>query len=135
MTREVTDHIINPANDQIKIEVLDAPGQGGASHLYQISGFNTETNPSCPFTERYGKPSDHTTILFQNGPIGEHGVNGITNEVLLAVVLDRLKSFQAGPFSTRENALAITNIEQGLLWLQKRTLDRMRRGVEGTNQK
>lgn len=135
MTRELNDHIINPANDQIKIEVLDAPGQGGASHHYQITGFNTQTNASDPFMERYGQPAAHSTILFQNGPIGEFGVNGITNEVLLAIVLDRLKSFQAGPFSTRENSLAITNIEQGLLWLQKRTLDRMKRGVEGTNQK
>ncbi len=73
-------------------------------------------------------------VAFQNGPIAEHGINGVTQEVLLAIVLDRLRSFQSGPFSSRENALAITKIEEGLHWLQQRTLDRMRRGVEGMSQ-
>ncbi|HEV2155422.1 hypothetical protein [Bradyrhizobium sp.] len=135
MTREVTDHRVNPANDKLVITVTDEPGAGGANHLYMITGFNTGSNPSCPFTARHGQPAEHATILFQNGPIAEAGVNGITQEVLLSIVADRLRSFQAGPYSSRENALALTNVEQALLWLQKRTLDRMRRGVEGTSAK
>jgi hypothetical protein len=72
-------------------------------------------------------------VLFQNGPINEVGVNGVTQEVLLSIVADRLRSFQSGPFSCRENAIALTKIEEALHWLQQRTLARMRRGVEGTN--
>lgn len=131
--RELNDHKVNPANDVISITVTDEPGAGGANHLYMIEGFNTETNPSCPFTARHGQPAQHATILFQNGPIGDVGVNGVTQEVLLAVVADRLRSFQAGPYSCRENALALTKVEEAMHWLQKRTLDRMRRGVEGTH--
>ncbi len=131
--REIDGHKVNPANDVLKIEVLDEPGAGGANHLYSITGFNTGSNPSCPFTERYGQPSDHTTILFQNGPITEAGVNGVTQEVLLEIVADRLRSFQAGPFACRENALALTKVEEAQHWLQQRTLARMRRGVEGTH--
>lgn len=131
--RKVNDHKVNPANDVISITALDEPGSGGANHLYMIEGFNTKTNPSCPFTERYGAPAEHATILFQNGPIGEVGVNGVTQEILLAIVVDRLRSFQAGPYSCRENALALTKVEEAMHWLQKRTLDRMRRGVEGTH--
>lgn len=131
--REIHDHKVNPANDKLQILATDAPGSGGANHLYQITGFNTETNESCPFKERYGKPSDHTTILFQNGPIGEKGVNGITQEVLLAICIDRLRSFQAGKFACRENAVALTHLETAQMWLQKRTRDRMTRGVEGTH--
>lgn len=133
--RAIVDHITNAVNDKLTVHVVDEPGAGGANHLYMIGGFDTTTNASDPFKERYGKGSDHTTILFQNGPIGEHGVNGITQEVLLAIVADRLRSFQQGPFSTKENAVALTHVETALLWLQKRTHDRMRRGVEGTNQK
>lgn len=129
--RTVEYHKINPANDILSVTVEDAPGSGGANHLYMIRGFNTGTNPSCPFTARHGSPSEHATVLFQNGPIGEVGVNGITQEVLLAIVIDRLRSFQAGPFSSRENAMALTKCEEALHWLQQRTLDRMRRGVEG----
>jgi len=76
-----------------------------------------------------------TLVLFQNGPINEVGVNGITQEVLLAIVADRLRSFQAGPFSCRENALALTKIEEAMHWLQQRTIRRMRAGVEGTHAK
>lgn len=132
--RRIIDHIVNPANDRITIEAQDEPGSGGANHLYHITGFNSETNPSDPWTVRHGAPATHSTILFQNGPIPEVGVNGVTQEVLLAIVADRLRSFQAGPFASRENALALTKIEEAMHWLHQRTISRMRRGVEGTHQ-
>lgn len=124
---------VNPCNDKITIEATDAPGAGGANHLYQITGFNTGTNPSCPFTERYGKPSDHTTILFQNGTIPENGTNGITQEVLLAIVADRLACFQAGKFACAENRVALEHIKCALSVLKWRTLRRIARNVEGTH--
>lgn len=133
--RELTEHRVNPANDTLKIEVLDEPGAGGANHLYSISGFNTGTNASDPFKERHGHPAEYSTILFQNGPINEVGVNGVTQEALLAVVADRLRSFQAGPYACRENALALTKIEEAQHWLHHRTRARMVRGVEGTHSK
>jgi hypothetical protein len=130
MSRIITDHIINPCNDDIRIEVMDKPGAGGANHNYEISGFNTKTNDSDPFRL---EPTKWIQILFQNGPINEKGVNGITQEVLLAIVADRLRSFQAGPYACRENALALTKIEEAQHWLRQRTIARMRRGVEGTH--
>ena len=132
--RELTDHKSNAANGELKISVLDEPGQGGASHLYSIEGFNTEKNASDPFVERYGKPSDHTTILFQNGPIKEFGVNGVTHEALLAIIIDRLRSFQAGPYACRENEFALVYCESALRVFLARTNKRLARGVEGTNQ-
>ena len=134
-SRQINDHVVNPANDQLLIEVKDEPGAGGANHLYVVSGFNTQTNASDPFTKRHGKPAEYATVLFQNGPIAEVGVNGITHEALLAIVADRLRSFQAGPFACRENALALTKLEEAMHWLQQRTLRRMRAGVEGTHGK
>ncbi len=133
--RTIASHKVNPCNDVITIEVLDAPGAGGANHLYQVSGFDTKTNPSDPFQARYGKSADHSTILFQNGPINEVGVNGITQEVLLAIVRDRLQCFQKGEYACRENALALTKIEEAIHWLNSRTRERMSRGVEGTHTK
>lgn len=134
--RTLTDHIVSGDQAvQLSINVLDEPGQGGACHLYHIEGFNTASNGSDPFVERYGKASDHSTVIFQNGPINEFGVNGVTHEALLAIVIDRLRSFQSGPFACRENAIALTHFEEGLMWLQRRTVARIKRGVEGTNQK
>lgn len=116
--RQVTDHIVNPANDRITITVMDEPGAGGANHHYAVDVDGSENGMD---------------VLFQNGPIAEYGVNGVTQEVLIAICCDRLRSFQAGPFASRYNAIALTKLEEAQMWLQRRTLERMRRGVEGTN--
>ena len=72
-------------------------------------------------------------IHFQEGPIKECGVNGVCNEDLIAMVICRLEHFQKSEFACRENALAITKLEESLLWLRKRTMGRENRGVEGTH--
>lgn len=130
--REITSHKVNPANDKLEINVLDEPGAGGANHAYEISGFNKLGNSSWDFA---GDSCATLTILFQNGPIAEHGVNGVTQEALLAIIIDRLESFQKGQYACRENAVALTHLETAKLWLFKSTLDRMSRGVEGTHAK
>ncbi len=128
--RELTGHKVNPANDTLKIEVIDASGSGGANHFYLITGADYHRNPSLLNSVN---PAELGMIVFQNGAINDHGVNGVTQEALIEICIDRLKSFQAGPFSCRENAVALTHLETAQMWLQKRTLDRMRRGVEGTH--
>lgn len=126
--RTIHDHKVNPANYQLTITVMDEPGSGGANHLYRISGFDSENNPS----DQSGGTRT-ADVLFQCGPIPEVGVNGVTHEALIAILIDRLRSFQAGPFACRENALALTKLEEAQHWLHSRTLARMRRGVEGTH--
>lgn len=115
--RTLSSHKVNPANDVIGIVVLDEPGSGGACHKYSIT---------VPSQGRYD-------INFQNGPIVEAGVNGITHEVLLAILVDRMEAFQAGPYACRENALALTKLQEAQMWLLERTRGRMSRGVEGTH--
>jgi hypothetical protein len=72
-------------------------------------------------------------IDFQEGPINEVGVNGVMNEDLIVMVIRRLEGFQSSEFKCRENAVAITKLEESLMWLGKRTRGREVRGVEGTN--
>lgn len=120
--RIINDHKLSGLNDVLEIKVLDEPGQGGACHEYDISA---PPEGDSPF------PKLGYRICFQNGPIQEFGVNGISGEALLAIVIDRLRSFQAGPFACRENALALTKLEESLMWLQKRTRERLARGGGG----
>jgi len=127
--RTIEDHKVNPANDTLTISVMDEPGSGGANHRYEITGFNSDTNASDSRID----DRDRVSILFQNGPIAEAGVNGLTHEALLAIVADRLRSFQKGPYACKANACALTHIEEAMHWLQQRTIERMRRGVEGTH--
>jgi len=106
-----------------QVVCLDQPGAGGACHEYVVSA--AECDPAgAPFA----------TVHFQNGPIKESGVNGCHNEDLMAIVIDRLRHFQAGEFNCRENALALTHMEEALHWLRHRTAARVARGVEGTHE-
>lgn len=129
--REITSHRVNPANDKLVLQVLDEPGPGGANHLYLVSGFNSADNPS----EQEFDSADRTQILFQNGPIAEAGVNGLTHEILLAVLIDRLEAFQRGTYASRYNAAALGHLQEAQRVLFERTRERMARNVEGTHQK
>lgn len=118
MLRELTSHKVNGCNEAIAVSAIDEPGSGGACHVYQISseGFCFE-------------------IRFQNGPIKEAGINGLTHEALLAVLDDRLVGFQSGPYATADNAEALEHIRKAMECLHRRTKERLARGVEGTHQK
>lgn len=105
-----------------KVFSTDERGAGNAFHQYVILPTHGE-----------GLTGALTSIKFQKGPIKENGVNGCMNEDLIAVVIDRLECFNAGDYKCRENAIAITKLEEALLWLRKRTMDRENRGVEGTS--
>jgi hypothetical protein len=126
--RQLTDHKLNGLNDLLDILVLDAPGQGNANHEYRIEAYND------PY-EKSGTPVVYQNISFQNGPIKEFGVNGISNEALLAIIIDRLRGFQSGEYTCEDNKESLLHAESCLEWLQKRTKDRILRGVEGQNLK
>lgn len=120
--REITDHIVTgDTAPQLKIEAMNAFGHDSGESNYRISGYKIE-----------GKDA-YVTIMFQNGPIKDHGVNGVTLEALFAIEIDRLRNFQKGPFACSDNAIALANAESALRQLQFRTIGRIRRGVEGTN--
>ena len=77
----------------------------------------------------------YAKVNFQKGPITENGVHGCHNEDFIAIVIDRLQCLNQGDFACRENSIAITKLEEALLWLNKRTQDRIARNVDGTSQK
>ena len=75
-------------------------------------------------------------IQFQHGPRNEEdSIAGVLETDLLEIVRHRLQCFQDGDYRTRENACALTHIEEALMWLNKRVADRKERGVLGTMNK
>ena len=114
--RKITDHVYTTSDAKIDISVMDDPGPGGANHYYAVDVGGTENG---------------FDVRFQNGPVAENGVNGITQETLIAIAIDRLRCFQAGSFACRENALALTKLEEAMHWLHSRTRSRQARNVEG----
>jgi hypothetical protein len=121
--REITSHQVNPVNKALKIAVHDEPGPGGASCLYSI------TVPDVKYGN-FISPAMYA-ISFQNGPTTD-GVNGITHEALIAILIDRLERFQTGPFANAFNEKALGHLVAAKELLGERTRLRTERGVEGT---
>lgn len=127
--RQIEAHKVNGCNEEITISVLDEPGQGGANHHYRLEFSDKKWGPDAESMRQVYE------VYFQNSPIKEVGTNGLTHEALLAIVIDRMQSFQKGPYACRENAIALTKLEEAVHWLQHRTKARVVRGVEGTHEK
>lgn len=76
-------------------------------------------------------------IIWQNGPLGRGKdriePNGAFVEDIIDIARDRIQHYQNSKFSCRENAIAITKLEEALMWLNWRTADREARSVEGTH--
>lgn len=120
--RHITNHQINDVNRKIEIQVLDEPGVGGASAKYDVIVERTHCSPL------------KTRLRFQDGQVSD-GVNGLTHETLVAILVDRFKGFQSGPFACQENVYALQAIEAAQAALHSRTRSRANRGVEGTHQR
>lgn len=121
-TRELTDHRIGGLNEHLQVLALDPPGPGGASHHYTIGLYTSERE-------------ELWQLDFQEGAIPEHGFNGISIEALLAICIDRLRGFQAGPFPSMDGENALYLLQNALRSMQKRTLERIARGVSGQHVK
>ena len=74
-------------------------------------------------------------IHWQDGPLGRgddrQDPNGAFVEDVVLAAIQRLQFFQKSKFSCRENAIALTHLEEALLWLEKRHDEREARGVQG----
>ena len=100
-------------------------------YVNAISGMSDGTNVEGHVYDVHAGRSTFR-LAFQLGPIKEAGVNGLTNEALLAVLAHRMKVLN-GKFPCAENQRAINHIELAAQALESRTKDRIARGVEGTH--
>lgn len=101
-------------------------------HQYELFGFdNPETTQTIQFIEKVPR-AEHPAISPQGSDPNELLTlnDGTTNEELLEVLIDRMYYLQ-NKFPCRENAIVIKNLEESLMWLNKRTEDRKKRNVEG----
>lgn len=112
--------IADPANTQPTVYATHE-GIGGASTQYHVVLGGHVWSPDC----------NEVVIPFQDGTVPEAGLNGVTNEVLLAIVHDRLSAFQAGKFPCGENHSAMLAVQEAMFCLEMRSKKRMERAVEG----
>lgn len=60
---------------------------------------------------------------------------GVFVESLIEIIVHRLETVNRGDLATRETAIAVTKLQEALMWLEKRSNDRKIRGVEQTYKK
>lgn len=90
------------------------------AYLYELESLE-KTNPQkLQFIKKEKQGDAFVTVC-----------DGTTNEEVLKVLIDRLKK-QGEKVPCRENSIAITKLEESLMWLEKRTQNRLAQGVENT---
>lgn len=113
--------------DDLREQFPDKFNESGAMDWHW---FEKDIRPNSFIYVRKDKSSLSFTI--QNGPVREHGVNGCQVDTVIEaakIIIERLNQ----DFPCRENAVAITKLDEALMWLMKRKADREKRGVEGFN--
>lgn len=71
-------------------------------------------------------------VFYRLNPDGSSD-HGTTLEEMLRVSIERLQDLNSR-HSCRENAIAITKMQEALMWLNERTKNRQERGVEGKHE-
>ncbi|ORE91015.1 hypothetical protein [Aurantimonas sp. 22II-16-19i] len=95
---KIDGHKIHPVSKMIDVATAGRKGASHAHAAYKV------TLP------------DGTEIIlsFQTGQRGAGEANGLTNEILLAIVADRLRAFQGGPYACMENDHILMHVEEAL---------------------
>jgi len=103
----------------------------------EIDGFEVDEIP-CETAAHVGgfvkvcHGSNTISFRIQNGPIKEVGVNGCQVDTVVEAAATIIKGLNK-KFPCRENSIAITKLEEAIMWMKKRKADREARGVEGEN--
>jgi len=114
--------------DDLKKQYPERFNESGAM---DYKWFEKEIRPANFIYVRHDVNSISFTI--QNGPIREVGINGCQVDTIIEAATAIIRGLNK-KFPRRENSLAITKLEEAMMWLRERTRDREARGVEGTNQ-
>jgi len=97
-------------------------------HLYELDMFESTPDASGNQRIQFIEKIPHPEAVLPGELLTLN--KGTTNEEVLEMLINRMNYLQ-GMFPCRENALVITKLEESLMWLNKRTSDRLKRGVEG----
>lgn len=101
----------------VTAETVTIDGKVMGGHKYRVHGLQSK---------------EVMSIEFQKGPVGPNGTNGLTNEALLMILIDRTEALN-DMFPCVQNRHAIHHMKMALELFEARTKERQNRGVEGQN--
>lgn len=94
--------------------------------------------PTYKITNEGVENGTGANIIFCKGNKTDESIfrqEGVFTETLISVAKTYLESVNKGELATRETAMAITKLDEALMWIDKRTQDRILRGVQNTYNK
>ena len=94
---------------------VDEKSADGAHHSYEFTHTPSPGGPDIPLSK----------LKFQNGPANDVGVNGVTDVMVIAAVIDHLSGIQAGPYRCGQNDQAIAALRNATQWLVSRPTFRL----------
>jgi hypothetical protein len=95
---------------QMAMQATD-DAKDGTHHVYSV----TQLSPAGAAT-----PVELLHIKFQQGPVSEAGVNGVTDEAVIQLLIDHINGFQSGKYASEANAQAVNHLQGALGWLRSR---------------
>lgn len=113
--------------DELRVKYPEKFNESGAM---DYKWFDADVRPHNFVYVRNDVNSISFTI--QNGPIKEFGVNGCQVDALIHAAKIIIEGLNA-KFPCRENSLAITKLEEAIMWIDATNKNRTKRGVEGTS--
>ena len=94
--------------------------------------------PTYRVTNEGLEDGDPSVIQFCKGNKEDESVerkNGFFTETLIQTAKQYLEDVNKGEMATRETSMAITKLDEALMWIAKRAEDRKLRNVQGTYKK
>jgi hypothetical protein len=140
--REITTHFDGLGLTELcRVVVDDEPHPvNGANHLYRLFRDLQDPEAGCSYEDLSDCASDTGpmvgSIQFQRGPRNvADSTPGTLDGAVLAILIDRQESFQAGPFACPENQIVLDHLRAALAATISRAKERAARNVLGRNEK
>ena len=124
MSKELTLHKVKDVPCGLTIKIVDERGaEDGASHRYEVVGFDTDKNPAAVGANGFKEVQRQLIVVFQQGPLNEivNGerkpitANGVSPEALLAILVEHLTGLQSGPGKTEKRGVALKHLQEALV--------------------
>lgn len=112
------------------LEGIDKIGGFNAVRYEKGKEVNTYSEQEGMFPISINHDTNCISFRIQDGPIKENGVNGCQVDTLIETAKIMIEGLNK-KFPCKENAVAITKLDEALMWLEKRKKDRIKRNVEG----
>lgn len=116
------------------LEALDGVKEIGGFKVFHTKGVSGPCEIRVKDYPIFVNERDNSIeFTIQNGPIKEVGVNGCQVDTLVHVAKEIIGKLNE-KFPCKENTEALSALGEAIFWLNERTKNREKRGVEGTNE-